>query len=190
MKHSRIEIPVIIQNEPGNTRKGKLSFLKDGPVIEIAKGEYLNESLGYSNTKFSILATSENNILPITSKDWVELKPSLVMVGYYSVKPKRINEMYPRSSNNWISHIANDGVEVIIIAQKIENQKKILLSFTDTSTREIYRIEKVNSYEVNLLSQIGDFTFHNRIVERDAEGDRKFISSILDGPAPTWNQEG
>ncbi|MHA1862142.1 MAG: hypothetical protein ACTSWA_00130 [Candidatus Thorarchaeota archaeon] len=188
MNPALTDIPVLVHMKSGESETGILTYLKEGPTIELANGASLEEDSGYDGITFSVRDPTSNTTLQLTSEERVKLNPIYLGVKSFSRKPMHMDNMYPKSSKGWIRHIVSDGIKSVVTSQEIENQKKVVLIFSDLESGEILKAEKVNPYEIHLLSYPEDFTIHSKIVERDYEGDSRFISSILDGEPPTWNQ--
>ena len=181
-------IPIRVRIDSKDIRTSMISFDDTGPSIILENKRITGKSSTNERISYSVKTEEESSILPITSKDWVYLEPIFMTKRFFSKKPHQVDDMYPKSSDGWLSHLTYDGIAVYIVAQEIENDKKFLLSFYDAKSGEVYKSLKVNNYEVAILRQLDDFSVHEQIIEQNPDADRKYLESILDDDPPSWNQ--
>lgn len=179
---------ISVQMKSGEIESGIITYLEEGPEIFLANGDCLEQGNGYDGITFSVRDSTGNQALQLIPEEKVKLDPIYLGVHSFSENPIQIDEMYPKSSQGWLCHVSGEGEKVVVTSQEIENSKKVLLVFSEMESGKILKTFRTNAYEINLLNQVGDVTVHNAIVERDYEGDTRFISSILNGKSPNWKQ--
>ena len=176
-------IPIIVHSKEGDSINGFLHYREKGPVIYFESGIHPSDS---TDIEFSFIESSlEGHLSRPGSTERIILDPEVVVELNYSPIKSSHFQIYPPSTNDWLSHVVDDGVESIFTIQGIKDSDKKLLTIIDKNSSEIYHIGLVHSYEPAILSMKRDRTVHNEILHReDSEID---IFSKLKHESVSWS---
>ena len=179
-----MEIPVKVYLPSGEIEQGTLSYYKDGPVV-VSKDSIYNQS-NNQGIAYSIQKNDDLSIFSgLTTEDKISLQSTSV-VRTVSLTADGQYDLYPRSSNKWISLLSDTGKPAIFVVQDLKSKVKKLLTIVDEEEGNIVRGQLVNPYEIEILFMITDWNIYNSIRNRGI--DDSFIPKLLDSPPPTWKK--
>ncbi|MHA2076116.1 MAG: hypothetical protein ACXABM_06465 [Candidatus Thorarchaeota archaeon] len=160
--------------------EGLLFYRKDGPVVELKKGTIVEDT---EELFFTISKTSGISV-PLSSDTRIALRHELVVeLGYSNDGVSRF-EMYPPSSNKWLTYVVDSGQRAIYTIQAIHGTDRKLLTIVDRSTSVLLHSVLVQSYESAILEMKRDWDVRNEIQYGD-DSDTD-IYDILDKEPPSW----
>ncbi|MFX1484918.1 MAG: hypothetical protein ACFFCP_17205, partial [Promethearchaeota archaeon] len=176
-------IPVRIYQNTGEVHRGMLFYREEGPSIELQSG------VPYGSTDDVVFSFFEDSPFQkagrVDSNIRIHLNPEIVEKIHYSPTKLTRLSMYPPSSNGWLSHVVEDGIESLITIQNIIGKNRKFLTIIDCSTNELYLASIIQSYESNILTMDRDWNVYNRITLSDVPD--VDIFEILCQKSPSWS---
>ncbi|MFW9959356.1 MAG: hypothetical protein ACFFCT_14925 [Candidatus Odinarchaeota archaeon] len=159
-----------------------LNYCKEGPRIKV-DSDFLSDSIGVS---FSFNSESGFPAMKgVSSKHRIVLDPESIFEMNYSPEKTVHTNMYPPSSDDWLSHIIDTGFESILTIQNLIDTDRKLLTVTNKSSNELYYLGLIHSYEVNILSMKRDWNVYNEITLSEKPDDPIF--EILGEESLDWS---
>ncbi len=181
-----MEMLVTVYFSSGLVESGILSYPVTGPIITLDNGVVLSEADSRDNIAFSI--RNESETLPISTDERILFSSNLA-IRRYSTTEIPMNEMYPASSGGWINRLSDSGREALFVTHSIVDSEKYLLLIFDLKSHDLLNAQKVNPYEIVILHMERDWEAYKKLNEElDFEIRKSLIDSILDAPAPKWNE--
>ncbi len=177
------KIPVVYFTN-GEPEHGILVYSENGPSILDAMGCTINES----NSVLFKLRTNLNDSLPLKPDELVTLQPVFQIRMGYSQTSIGADNMYPPSTNNWISHVVDGGAESYYFVQNIQGTNRKLLSIINNDDSIQIIAHRVYPYEIALIKMKRDLTARKEMEEINAEP--YDIYSVLDKNKPKWDLIG
>ena len=165
--------------------RGKLSYTVEGPVVTLENGTILQSNSCHPDISYSVVGSVARKRFPIDEDYKIKLK-SRKITRKYSRDSFSQYEMYPPSSDGWITHLSEIGSDALFVVQEITNSQKYLLSIIDLDNVEILGIHSIHPYEIDIIFQETDWTFYNRLQQIASQVDRSFIDELLEAPPPDW----
>jgi hypothetical protein len=183
-----MNIPVKVYLPNGNIIQGKMLPTKEGPKLFSAENAI--EDTSADGIEFSLLDESLCKSISISPDDRIEFascnfakKITAETIGQY--------DLYPPSTNNWVSLLSNEGTDATCILQKLRKESRYLLSIVDSSSGELFRFHAINSYESQILKMTTDWDLYNQLfAKRDLKSKDTRIEDFLQRPAPSWSDIG
>jgi hypothetical protein len=180
-----MRIPVVIHFLSGDAFACSILFTKEGPLLGSECN--IDTRIREDDIQFTFVEPNALN-LNLAPTDKIELN-SLKVIRGYAPDSLSLQEMYPPSSNSWITHLSESGKDAIFSLQSIIGKNQYLLSIVDVRTEEIINLLQVNSFEVNLLLMETDWDRYNRIITEIATDVKELsLEEILGQPAPSWKE--
>jgi len=181
-----MEIQVMVYFPTGITESAVLSYSEEKTRIILDNGKEFQEDLYNSDSEFSI--RNEVNGIPISVGERIALK-SFSVIRRYSHSPASQYEMYPASTNGWVTQLSNSGTEAIFFIHNMIGNSKYLMLILDYKSRTLLDAQKINPYEVNILLMERNWDAYRKLyAEMDIQSRDDLINRILDTPPPTWNE--
>ncbi len=181
-----MEMLVTVYFPSGLVESGILSYSIEGPKITLDNGEILDDADSRDGVSFSIRKASE--AIPISTDEKI-LFSSNFTIRRYTATEIPMNEMYPASSGGWINRLSDSGSDALFVTHPIVDSEKYLLLIFDLENHNLLNVQKVNPYEIVILHMDRDWDAYKKLNEElDYENRNSLIGSILDSPAPKWNE--
>jgi len=169
----------------GSVESGILSYTIKGPKITLDGGSVLSNDESLDGVSFSFREGTE--ILPISTNERFLLN-SVSALRKYSDTKNPMNEMYPASSGGWITKLSDSGHDALFVAHSIVNSDKFLLLILDSENQDLLNVQKVNLHEIVFLLMERDWDAYKKLnLKFDTENRNSLLESLLDAPAPKWN---
>ena len=160
-------IPVKTTLKTGELGRGMLHYGKEGPVLKQDSGGILEDTEG---VKFSFIENSRIiQLSHINSDTQITLKPEAIVKMRYSPNQTNRFEMYPPSTDGWLSHVVDTGEESVFAIQRINGNNKRLLTIVNRFTLELYHIGMIQQYEPSILTMNRDWDMHDEILYSDVK---------------------
>jgi len=168
-------IPVKIHPKSGDVERGMLYYNIEGPRFVPDSGLAISD---IDEVKFSFAQHS------IDSQVRICLKPELVVELDYA--PDRISrtQMYPPSTDGWLTHVVDSGEKSLFSVHRVMESKKKLLTIVEKSSNYLFFAGLIQSYESSILEMQRDWNIHDNIMYGDlSEAD---IYAILERDSLSW----
>jgi hypothetical protein len=177
--------------------KGVIRYSQDGVKIELDSGRVIsNRDSGNIvfeiNQTISLDEKGSSVVEAIKPKLEVVLKPLIIIQHpYTSTGGQIVEDIFPHSTSGFYGRLLNGENSAIYFIQEVRGRKKFLLTIMDSITLRIYETHLIHPYEAEALSLIDNqrtdqIQFNELIASRIIT--RSEILSILDAPAPTWQE--
>ncbi|NHI90481.1 MAG: hypothetical protein EAX87_13245, partial [Candidatus Thorarchaeota archaeon] len=176
---------------------GVIRYDTNDVTIELESGEIFSGKKS-GNTIFDVMERisldneSRSIAKPIEENVEVLLKPTLVIHHPYTESGGQIVEdVFPPSTSGFYGRLLNGRSEALYFVQKVKNSNQFWLTITSPRTSKIFENLLIQPYEAEAISLIDDYRI-KRISPAESEAkrttDRNDILSVLDSPAPTWQE--
>ena len=160
--------------------EGILFYRKDGPVVELEKGTILKDAEGLYFTLSKTSAISA----PLSKDSRIALKHDIVVeLGYSNDRLSRF-QLYPPSSDQWLTHVVDSGRMAIYTIQAIHGMKRKLLTIVDRTTSVPLHSVLIQPYESAILEMKRDWDVRNEILYGNVSDTD--IYDILNKEPPSW----
>ncbi|MFX1578629.1 MAG: hypothetical protein ACFFBJ_03215, partial [Promethearchaeota archaeon] len=177
--------------------KGVIRYSQDGVKIELDSGRVIsNRDSGNIifeiNQTISLDEKGSSVVEAIKPRLEVVLKPLIIIQHpYTSTGGQIVEDIFPHSTSGFYGRLLNGENSAIYFIQEVRGRKKFLLTIVDSITLRIYETHLIHPYEAEALSLIDNqrtdqIQFNELIASRTIT--RFEILSILDAPAPTWQE--
>jgi hypothetical protein len=176
---------------------GVIRFGHDEVIIELESGRIVSSknsgdfSFEIQNT-VSLDEKGRSVIEPIKSKLNVLLKPVLIIQHPYSdLGGQVVEDIFPPSTSGFYGRLLGGKSESIYFIQKVKNSNQFWLTITDSLTSRIYETHLIQPYEAEALSLVDDYRIGQILFGESSENretTRDEVLSILDSPAPSWQE--
>jgi len=181
-------IPVKVFQSSGEVIRCNLSYTEDGPKLINTDAPELK--LPVADVEFSITDEALCKSISMTQDDRVEFDASLFMRKFRRNSSGQ-DDLYPPSTDKWITHLSQEGVDATVAIQRIKSDSRYLLSVLENSTGNLIRLHAIRDFEVSILQLETDWEFYNRLfVSQKAASMDVAITDLLDAPAPSWSDLG
>ncbi|MHA1864385.1 MAG: hypothetical protein ACTSWA_11505 [Candidatus Thorarchaeota archaeon] len=179
-----IEVKVYLPSK--EISEGILTYSSSGPKVSLRDGREYNANLSSNHITFSIL--EENSQLPISVEEKVALNAVHTKRMYEDNLIKPI-EMYPKSTEGWISCLSESGIEAQYIAHNIVGSNKKLLVIIDLAKDVLLSAYRVNSFEIAILFMNRDWDIYKKLFAEPNFANREsLIWNLLDRAPPKWSE--
>jgi hypothetical protein len=166
-------------------------------TIELESGEIVSSKTS-GNVFFEVMKQisldneSRSVVKPIVSKVKVLLKPIIVIHHPYTASGGQIVEdVFPPSTSGFYGRLLNGKSEALYFVQRVKNSNQFWLTITNPRTSQIFENLLIQPYEAEAISLVDDYSI-KRISSAESEvkriATRSKVLSILDSPAPTWQE--
>jgi hypothetical protein len=169
-----------------------LSYSPSGPEISMASQSShlaLIESFSTSHL-VAVDADSRSCIEELSKPLKVHLKPLFHVERKYVPSAGRIEPLYPPSSYNWLSRVADIGRSAIFFIHEIENDTRYWLSAIDAANCRFFEAHPIHRFEAGILILEDEVSEYERMKSKAFGGNldtaRKWMNKMLSGPPPTW----
>lgn len=176
---------------------GIIRYDTNDVTIELESGEIVSSKMS-GNVAFEVMKQisldneSRSVVKPIVSKVEVLLKPIIVIHHPYTASGGQIVEdVFPPSTSGFYGRLLNGKSEALYFVQRVKNSNQFWLTITNPRTSQIFENLLIQPYEAEAISLIDDYSI-KRISSFESEvkriATRGGVLSILDSPAPTWQE--
>ncbi len=157
-------IPVRMLMKTGEIDRGTLLYKREGPVLRLGNGDIYENHEG---VRFSFHEDSEL-AKKLGSDKQFTLSPEIVIELNYSPELTSRIQMYPPSTDGWLTHVVDTGYQSVFTVQKVIGTDKKLLTVIDSATGKVYFGGLVLSYEPAILMMNRDWIIYNEIIHSDS----------------------
>ncbi len=184
-----LKLRVIVYTPEKEAREGWLTYSIEGPRITLEDGIVYLSSNFPNDMNFTIPATSLREFqIPLTEYEKVEFV-SRSIVKTYSSSPTLQNEMYPKSTEQWVTYLSEYGINALFVTHPLAESSRYLLIIIEIESGHLLSAIKINSYELGLLFMKRDWDIYAEIFSEINPSIRKsIISELLDSSPPDWSE--
>ncbi len=183
IKERQKGIPVKVFYESGEVNQGALQYCKEGPILNLDNQTDIDD---FKGVKFSFIENSQfSKIVRIEPYELINFNPEVSVILNYTPENNSQFEMYPPSTDGWLSHVVERGHESVFTIQTLQRKEKKLLTIVDTASDEIYFAGLVYPYESSILMMLHDLTVLRKIQYGNSSDERVF--DILKAKSLSWS---
>ena len=181
-----MEIQILVYSPSGKTENAVLTWSEIGAEIRLANNIRIQTASHEEDLEFSL--RYEIKGIPVSTGEKVRLK-SYAKIRKLSEASLGQYEMYPPSSDGWITMLSNSGKDVVMIIHELAGSDKLLMIIIDRDNGELITSHKIQSFETGILRLETDYDAYRKLfTEYDSTNREKLLAAILDTPPPSWNE--
>ncbi len=173
---------------------GSVKFSHGDAIVELVSGKIFsgNNIEIYYEPMYMIALNGNGESVSeeIDSSLAIRLKPILIVKHpYVNQGGQFIEDVFPPSTGGFYGRLQAGKSDALYIVQPIRNSERFWLAITNIHTGVIYETQIIQSYEAEALSLIEDRirSLYSKS-STNSEEMRTEIQSILDTPAPSWQE--
>ena len=176
---------------------GVLKFGLDEVTIKLESGRVISDrnsgDVQFEPQNMIRLDSNGQSVRELsTARMRIYLKPVVIAHHPYTNHGGQIVEdIFPPSTSGFYGRLLSGKDDSLFFVQKIMNSKQFLLTITDSPPSRIYETLIIQPYEAEALALIEDFRIRLMLFGQSSinKGNtREEVLSILDTPAPSWQE--
>ena len=179
--------------------RGVIRYSQDNVTIELDSGQVISnrisENIYFEPTTMFMEFNTGNGVVEvypkdITPKPVVQLKPKLVVQHpYTNTSGQFIEDIFPPSTSGFYGRLLNGKKDASYFVHRVKDSPRFWLAIVDPLTNRIFATHYIQPYEAEALALIDDQRIDRRQINESIASStktREEILSILDSPAPSW----